>query len=237
MSSADAAQVLGVSIRQVQRFVASGQLASRGTIGRNTLLDSASVHRLAAVGTARGRTWKPITVWMAMALLDGRNHIGRTDDERAKVSRLRHRLRHMTADELVRMTRYRADITRWRGSDSFTDELRKRVVATGELALDSRDGGPALARSLGLGVRSWDGHIDGYVRADQLPDLERKFFLAHDSAGNVILRITDAVDALADRNYGFRAAMPVVALDLADSMDVRQRAAGLRVLTAMMERL
>jgi hypothetical protein len=237
MTSVDAARVLGVSIRQVQRFVESGQIANRGTVGRNLLLDSASVHRLAIVGTARGRAWKASTAWTVMALLDARDFPGRTSTERANLSHLRHRLRQMKAEELVRMTRRRADITRWRVSDSFASELSKRVLITGESALDSSDGGAALAQVLQLGTRSWNGHLDGYVSAEQLPDLEREFFLAQDGAGNVTLRITEGPAALADRDYAFRAAMPVVALDLADSIDVRQRAAGLRVLAALMEQV
>jgi hypothetical protein len=235
MTSADAARVLGVSIRQVQRFVESGQIANRGTVGRTVLLDSASVHRLATVGAARGRAWKASTAWTAMALLDGRDFTGRTSTERANLSHLRHRLRHMNAEELVRMTRRRAEITHWRVSDSFAHELSKRIRITGESALDSRDGGPALAQMLQLGAGSGDSRIDGYVLAQQLPDLEREFFLVRDIAGNVTLRVTDGLEALADQDYVFRAALPVVALDLADSIDVRERAAGLRVLTALME--
>ncbi|MDQ1739405.1 MAG: hypothetical protein QOE53_1057 [Pseudonocardiales bacterium] len=237
MTTADAARLLAISVRQVQRLAEAGQIAIRGTVGRAMLLDSASVHRLATVGTSRGRAWKADTAWMAMALLDGRLSTDLTSAARTKLSRLRDRLRHMPVEELVRMTRQRAEITHWRVSDSYARELHKRVLVTGESALDSRAGGTALAQLLQLGTRSPNGHIDGYVPAGQLSVLQHEFFLVQAGDGNITLRLTEGIPALADRRHSFRAALPVVALDLAESVDVRERAAGLRALTALTERL
>lgn len=237
MTSTDAAHILGVSVRQVQRLVEAGTIANRGRVGRAVLLDAGSVHRLAAVGTARGRAWKASTAWAAMDLLDGGDSTDLTGQERAHRSRLRSRLRLMDAQELVRMTRRRAELTHWRVSASFSGALRSRILITGESALDSRDGGSAVAHELRLGTRTDGGRMDGYIMAEQLPELEREFFLARDVSGNLTLRVTAGVVALADRDYGSRAALPVVALDLAESIDVRERAAALRTLNNLMERV
>ena len=239
MTSAEAAIILGISVRQVQRFVESGQIANRGVIGRSALLDSESVHRLATVGTARGRTWNASTVWQAMALLDDRQGLsnGLSESKQAQLSHLRNRVRHMDAESLVRMSRKRAKITRWRVSDSYDPEVHKQVVVTAASALDSRDGGEQLARSLGLATRSWDGQVDGYVTVEQLSRLEREFFMVADGGGKVTLRVTEDVETLADLRYPFRACLPVVALDLAESTDIRERSAGLRALSTLMRRV
>lgn len=238
MTSAEAAILLGISVRQVQRFVESGQIATRGIIGRSALLDSESVHRLATIGSARGRTWNASTVWQTMALLDDRQGLstGLSESKQAQLSHLRNRVRRMEAESLVRMSRKRAKITRWRVSESYTREVGNQVVLTAAAALDSREG-EQLARSLRLATRPWDGRVDGYVTAEQLSRLERDFFLAADGSGKVTLRVTDDVETLADLHYPFRACLPVVALDLAESSDVRERSAGLRALSTLMRRV
>lgn len=239
MTTAQAAAVLGVSVRQVQYFVESGRIVARGSVGRSRLLDSASVHRLATVGSARGRAWKPATVWQAVALLDGRQAVSgeSSASQQAQLSRLRRRLRQMGAETLVQMTRDRATVTTWRASDSYVRDIRERVLVTGASALDERDGGDQLASYLGLTTHHWDGQVDGYVTAEQLAGLESEFFLVADAGGNVRLRSVEDIEAVADQHYPFRAILPVIALDLAESIDVRERTAGLRALTAMKDRL
>jgi DNA-binding transcriptional MerR regulator len=239
MTTAQAAAVLGVSVRQVQYFVESGQIVTRGSVGRSRLLDSASVHRLATVGGGRGRAWKPATVWQAVALLDGRQAIsvGTSASQQAQLSRLRRRLRQMDTEALVQMTRDRARVTNWRASDSYVRDIRKRVVVTAAAALDERDGGDQLAGSLGLTTHRWDGQVDGYVTAEELTGMTAEFFLVSDPGGNVRLRVVEDVEVVADQRYPFRAILPVIALDLAESIDVRERSAALRALSAMKDRV
>jgi hypothetical protein len=234
MTAKDAAAILGVGVRQVQRLAESGQIATSGVVGRSILLDSSSVQRLATLGTSKGRAWKTSTAWAAMALLDGRGQIGMTNAEKTELYRLRTRLRHLDAEQLVRATRLRAESTRWRVSQSFITELRQQVLLTGTSTLDDQNGNE-LARLLRLGGVATSGQLDGYVTAEQLARLEQQFFMARDNQGNVSLRI--AAHALLDDEHDARVAFPVVALDLAESLDVRERSAGLHALTALLERV
>ena len=249
MTSTDAAEVLGVTVRQVQRLANSGQLVERGVVGRTILLDTESVLRLAQAGVARGRKWGATTVWIALTLLTA--HDAATDDvadrdvfeqrlltaglrlpDASRVWHLQTRLRDMSALELVRIARGRARVSRWRVSASYAEQLRGQLVLSGTDAIaHSRD----IADRFGLAGGA-EVSVDGYLTAEELPKLQRKFFLAPEVGGNATLRTLPvgmtraaAGDAPAGRSEAI-ATSAVIALDLAESLDPRQRAAGLRVL-------
>ncbi len=218
VTSAEAARQLGVSMRQIERMVASGELARAGTVGRVLLVDAASMHRLRERGAARGRPWATATVRAALDLLNS----GRTERlESAQRSRLRAKLRRMTASELTRATRRRAEVVRYRASISFLEDLRGRVLLTGGAAVDADR---AIASQLGLGTTQRNV-VDGYVDRSTATELVERYFLIEDTQGNVTLRITDS-----GAGDGAIADVVTVALDLAESLDARERAAGLTVL-------
>jgi len=77
--------------------------------------------------------------------------------------------------------------------------------------------------------------VDGYLSSRDLPAMVRRHGLRRDDGGRVTLRATLAsmaiVESVAD-------AGPVLAaLDLAESLDARQREVGLEVLTAALARI
>lgn len=127
----------------------------------------------------------------------------------------------MSAQDLVRVTRGRAETVRYRASPSFLAELRNRVVLTGAAAVDADR---ATAGQFGLGSVQPDV-VDGYVDGDTAARLVGRYALVEDTQGNVTLRITAELP-----QGGAVADTVTVALDLADSLDARERAAGLRVL-------
>lgn len=243
MTSAEAAALLGVTVRQVQRLARSGQLMVRDTVGRANLLDSTSVLRLAQAGVAQGRKWNPTTVWIALALLDATD--GENDEvpdsllvaagiaplDSSRQWHLRTRLRRTRPKDLVRMSGRRAMVTRWRVSASYAQELRAALVLTGAHAIaHSRD----TAARFGLASGGTDP-IDGYIMSQQIQVLQRKLFLAPAVDGNATLRmLPDGIGIAATRPTAGLVSTSVIALDLADSLDVRQRAAGLRVLSELM---
>jgi hypothetical protein len=223
MSSAEASRQLGVSMRQVQRLTASGALSQSGNVGRSHLIDAQSVHRLKVRGAGRGRPWEPETIAAAIELLN--------DGETARLTsvahgRLRHRLSGMSADQFVRATRMRADVRGYRASVSFLEQAKAAVILTGSAAIDSD---VALARKFGLGGSNRD-IVDGYVDAKSARRLVRECHLAEDDEGNVTLRVT-TIDAL------LRTCAVVVALDLAESLDTRDRSAGLAYLERQLRSL
>lgn len=216
MGSAEASQQLGVSMRQVQRLTASGTLSQSGNVGRSQLIDAQSVHRLKARGAGRGRPWEAETIAAAIELL--------TDGQTARLAsiargRLCHRLSGMSAQQLVRATRMRADVRRYRSAVSFLDMVKDAVTLTGSAAIDSD---LALARKFGLAGSDRD-LVDGYVDEKSVRRIVRECHLAEDADGNVTLRVT-TIDAL------LRTSAVVVALDLAESLDTRDRSAGLAYL-------
>ncbi|MDT5318100.1 MAG: hypothetical protein QOD88_622 [Mycobacterium sp.] len=222
MTSMDASRVLGVSVRQVQRLVDAGWLTSAGRVGRSILIDAASVHDVANRGAQPGRPWNQATAWAALELLTSGKTDRLNDTQR---SRLRSRLRGLTTAELIPLARRRARTCRYRVSASFLDGLRERVVATGSAAVSES---AEVARRFGLAA----GHsetVDGYLAARDLDDVVGDYLMVPDGAGNATLRVVD-VD-------GFTRATPaVVALDLAESLDPRQRSAGRRALEKMLRR-
>lgn len=214
LTVAGAAERLGITTRQVQHLVASGILTSlaRGVI------DERSVERyLATRGAFRWRPWQEATAWGAVALLSGREATWMGDTQQ---SRLRGQLRALNATELVGRTRGRAVASRYTGHTSTTSRLRGQVVDTS-----------AAAESLGLTATAT---VDGYVATGALDALVAAHGLIRDEAGPFTLRATGMpLDVVA----GLAHSAPVLAaLDLAESLDVRERRAGVDALTQALER-
>lgn len=219
ITSTEASHILGVSVRQVQRLVALGELIQSGQVGRNTLIDPSSVHRLKALNVRAGRPWTATKIHGAIELLTN----GRTDElEAAELSRMRNRLRNCTVEDLVRATRHRAKVSRYRASPSFIERLSLEVVTTGTTSIDVS---AKLAQVFGL-TRSTQKSVDGYATAAQVNRLIRGYKLAPDPVGNVTLRVTELQSLFEGGNE------VVIALDLTDSLDSRERNAGLDFLTA-----
>jgi len=205
LAVSEAAERLGVSTRRVQHLVASGELrqVARGVI------DETSVDRLIAVrGGSHARAWSQVTAWAAVALLSGvdAEWIG----ERQR-SRLRARLRAATAVDLLERARERASVTRYRAHSSAGKYLVSELVYP-------KDAGARL------GLADTD-HIDGYVSAEKVTDVVRRHGLIRDEEGHVTLRATtmdlDVVRVISGRG------VVLAAMDLAESLDVRERRAGL----------
>ena len=113
MTSSEAARLLGVGMRQVERLLAAGDLTPVGTVGRAALIDAASVHRPRTRGVRRGRPWSAETSGAAIDLLTA-GETGRLGS--IERSRLILRLRHLSAEDVVRATRGRASVRRYRAS-------------------------------------------------------------------------------------------------------------------------
>ena len=141
---------------------------------------------------------------------------------------LRQRVATMDADELVRATRARAELRRYRASASSLDTVAAAITRTG---LSSLSDAPT-ARSFGLAVARSDG-LDGYPAPAQLDDLAARSFITDDAAGgNVTLHLVDAENA--PPNPGGTVHRAALALDLAEVLDTRINRAGNRALDALL---
>lgn len=213
MAVSEAAERLGVSTRQVQHLVASGELRplARG------IVDATSVERLLAVrGGSHVRAWSEPTAWGAVSLLSGGDAEWMGNTQR---SRLRSRLRATTAGELVQQARERAEVTRYRAHPSSHRYLLDVLVHATE-----------AAGRLGLAEPNT---IDGYLAAGKVADAVRNHGLIRDDEGGVVLRAT-AMDLDVVRNLANRGVV-LAALDLAESLDVRERRAGRDALDRALE--
>ncbi len=208
LAVSEAAERLGVSTRQVQHLVARGELRSlaRGVV------DETSVERLLAVRRgSHTRAWAEPTAWAAVALLSAREAGWLGESQR---SRLRGRLRGLGAEELVERARGRASVSRYVAHRSAGDRLRVELVDTS-----------AAAERLGLVATS---AIDGYLEATALKAVVARHGLMRDDRGTVTLRATSLdLDVVRDL---VSASDVLAALDLAESLDVRERRAGIDAL-------
>ena len=212
MTAADAAAHLQVSQRQVRRLAHDGVLATTRVVGRTLLLDAASVHRLAGRVRHSGRPWTAATAWAALALLSGQNAEWMGS---AALSRLRHRLRGARAPEVAWLARGRARVHQMQGWGRATG-----LVPTGVSALRE----PQLAARFDLSPV--DRGFDGYVAARHFDDMVTSLGLSEDIEGDLTVRVVpDDAGYTVDRPL-----IAAVAVDLSESLDTREAAAGERVL-------
>lgn len=218
MTTVAGAEILGVSARQVARLARGGELTVTRTVGGALLLDGASVHRLAGQARHNGRPWTPATAWAALALLSGE----RVDWlDRSAMSRLRHRLRASTASQLCWMARRHASVHRMQGWGKNTGLLASGVSALHDEAMSEL-----------FDLTAVDRGADGYVRARDFADVVGAAGLVDDVDGDVIVRVVPE-----DAGYAVDHILTAaVAVDLAESLDTRESAAGIRVLEDLLGR-
>lgn len=213
LAVSEAAERLDVSIRQVQHLVARGELRSpaRGVV------DATSVERLLAVrGGSHVRAWAEATAWGAVALVSGRDASWMGESQR---SRLKARLRALDAAEFVERTRGRAEVARYAAHTSARERLLKELVHTSEEA----------GR---LGLAATDA-VDGYLAASDVAGVVARHGLIRDDDGRVALRATTMdIDVIRDLA---RRGTVLAALDLAESLDVRERRAGIDALRGSLD--
>jgi hypothetical protein len=210
----EAARLLGVTTRQVQNLARAGELqvVARG------LVDRASVERhLAARQGSRRRAWSEPTAWAAVALLSARPAGWLGTPQR---SRLRATLRGLTADELLSRTRDRGRARWYAGHTSTTARLRRDIVDTS-------------AGAIMLGLAEAD-RLNGYVVAAELDHITTRHALVSAPGGRIVLRATTMDLAVVADLAG--AGVVLSALDLAESLDPRERRVGLDALADALRR-
>jgi hypothetical protein len=211
-----AAERLGVSTRQVQHLVAHGELrlVARG------VLDEASVDRFLAVrGTgAHSQAWSEPTAWGAIAILSGQvpHWMGGTQR-----SRLRARLRGLSSARLVERARNRAEVVRYAGHPAGIERVRAQIVDTSRGVV-----------TLGLAARAV---VDGYVAREGLDGILAQHGLIRDDSGRFMLRAT-SMDLAVVHDLAENGVM-LAALDLAGSLDLRERAMGSAALDRALRRV
>ncbi len=219
MTTATAAQRLGVSTRQAQRLVADRVL----TRAAGNVVTAESVSRALAQRNANAhltRAWSEQTAWAALAVLSGRDDLA-CGIGQAQLSRLRARLRAATPESLASSLRDRAQICRFEAHPSAVERAKKVVI---EPCLDGYGGGLAPRSS---------AVVDGYLDPDAAATLTSTLALTPAvGAANVMVRLT-RYPHVAEVACGGAA---TAGADLAESVDPRERSEGLRLLAVALER-
>ncbi len=218
MTTDEAAELLGVSRQEARRLARAGNLLIVERVGQTMLLDAASVQRAAARSRIRGRLWEQHTAWGAVDLLNGGWAAWLSYAAR---SRLKSKLGHISATELSHLASRRARTHTFRASSSYLTDIQQALVASGAADIQRTDA------EFGLAANS--DRVEGYTDAAGLAEIVDAFDLVADTAGNVTVHETTFTEGL---SAGSSAAL--TALDLSDSLDVRERSAGLRVLEQLL---
>lgn len=206
LSLAEAAERIGVSQRQARNLAAHGEigLITRGVVDA----ESVSIF-LRNRGQVARRVWSEETAWAAIGLLAGEDisWLGAT-----QASRLRKQVSGMDAAELTSRIRNRATIHRFDGHRSVTSRVAEQLVS-----------GAAL-----IGDLTVERGVDGYLDEDRLADLVDRLRLRTAGNGAITIRATHHLSEA--ENIAARDTELLAAVDLATSVDAREREAALTVL-------
>lgn len=215
VSISEAADALGLSSARIRLLAATGDLEAE-KIGGRWLVERGAVERRRAHRSAGGRPFAPHNAWAVLGLASGDEAVD--VDPRAR-SRLRRILSLEGLGALAPRLVGRAAVGRYAGHPGEIGHLLKNpgVVRSGVSA----------AREVGLDLVS-GREADGYVRASKVSELvgEHALMSAKPGEANVTLRAVPD-DAWGDLlEAASHAPEAAVALDLAEDLDPRSRAAG-----------
>ncbi|GAA1365748.1 hypothetical protein GCM10009596_30210 [Arthrobacter rhombi] len=216
LTTNEVAKVLGMAPAAVRRLASSGRLPS-AKIGASLAFEPAGVYRMQREDRKIGRVWSAATAWAAIEMLSGM----RTEIiDQPRRSRLAAKIQALDAAEFHRLARQRSAVRRFHASPRASTRLAGLIEPSGVMAVAAA----SRAARFGLaGVRS-ESRIEGYWTG-RLEDLLSTVPLRPDAGGNVVIRLAE--EAHMKRAIGTDV---LVALDLMDSDDVRERGAGRNVL-------
>lgn len=218
LSVADAAQRLGVGNHRVYELIKSGMVDAQKVSERTTLVEATSLLRYQAFGRKAGRPFGPSMAMGALWILSGVEAFWLSYHQRRRALQA---LKDFSAEDLAAKCRRRAKVVRLRIDDSFVDEAMSVMRPSGLSALDFYDFDLILSKNI----------HEGYIDAVELSRLRARCFAESDSRGNFILHVAEG-SCLKGMSP-----MPeaVVALDLAESLDIRTRRAGLERLEGLID--
>jgi len=219
MTTADAAQRIGVSQRQVQRLISNGRVKPTGRVGRTWVVDPSDVVDLTRAPHRPGRPWDAQTAWVALWQLSGLDTGWACEQTQRRVKQ---RLSTMGVDQLMWACRKRAEVRRFRVSESFLPSIERQLRLSGVSAVNMEQ--DLMTARLGT--------LEGYCTSEESTRLVKEFFLVEDKKGNLLLRVTD--EPAVSSWHGM---MPsaVVGLDLSESRDPREQASGRRRIEGLLQ--
>lgn len=218
LTSAEAAARLGVTQNRVQAMVRQGRLRAVRIDSRRSLIPLQSVKDARRYAGHRGRPYAEGTAMAMLFLLSGERAEWLTVQQ---AYRVRCQLSQSNADALVRGIRGRAVVHEYQASVSAAEAIGKRIRQS---ASES-----AIRKSLQLMEPEVS---EGYVTLEELTQLERLYRMNADlKPVRVRLHVSDYA------RFWNGSAMPraFCAVDLAESSDIREQAAGMRLIAQLLD--
>jgi len=217
MTTSQAAEATGLTAHRIGCLVRAGEIEAAKS-GNTLLVDAASLQSYAKANQGRGRPMDARTAYGALWALSGLDADWLTY---AQARRLNARLRNVSAESLSWQLRKRAQLRRYRASASFLDAVARSLALSG-----------ASSGLLGsFGLLQAPGKVEGYIADDQIDNLVASCFLQEDPQGNAIIHAAPWLPE------GLDTEMPVaaVAADLSQSLDSREREAGLDMMRRLLD--
>ncbi|WP_302962958.1 hypothetical protein [uncultured Adlercreutzia sp.] len=199
-------------------LIKSGMVDAQKVSERTTLVEATSLLRYQAFGRKAGRPFGPSMAMGILWMLSGAEAFWLSYHQKRRATQA---LEEVSAEGLAAKCRRRAQVVCLRIDDSFVDEAMSMVRPSGLSALDFYDFDLVLSKNI----------HEGYIDAVELSRLRARCFAESDSRGNFILHVAEG-SCLKEMSP-----MPeaVVALDLAESLDIRTRRAGLERLEGLID--
>jgi excisionase family DNA binding protein len=217
LSVPEVAARLGVTPARVRALIAAGLLDAT-KIGERWLVSDSSLERRRRSGFRAGRPLTPRRAWGLLLLASGRRPAWLSAPE---VSRLRGWLDIDRLREIVPKLRTRAIVHPLRAHPAELDRIALAVVRAGV--------GAATAYQVDLVPLA--GRVDGYVERRDLARLVKQHVLVPSPRPNLVLRAVAGPWPFAAGETVAPAA--VVAVDLCESDDARERRAGEELLRSL----
>lgn len=220
VTTAQAAERLGVSAHEVRRLIATGELSS-SPVGRLLMVDEESLCRRGQQVVRRGRALASRTAWAALLEVSGERAEWL---DRSSRSRLRSWLRRTDPETIAAACRHRAHRHLLRVLSIYQQEL---LASSGVLhgGITAAVGADILART--------DDVQEIYCSSERLKALQSEYGLISTSSANLIVRVPTF-----EWSFIARQQMPVgvIAVDLLESTDVRTRRAGRELLVTALSK-
>jgi excisionase family DNA binding protein len=214
-TTAQAADILGVSSHEITRLARAGRISAIKASGNAFFLDAIDVRLYESIHQGKGRPLTPSMAGAAFWILSGLEVPWLSYQQ---LRRLRIRLVSISVSDLLWLTRNRSTIRRCRVSESFTDKLKEELIPTGRSYAFNE-----------LSVIENGQILEGYTPFD-FETLEKSYHLIDDVQGNLIIHMLHEQTQLINPTP-----IAVAAADLALSLDTREKQVGRQTLERLLD--
>lgn len=225
----DAANRLGIAEHRVVELARKSVLDSIRPGRRTLLLEARSVYRLAAAERFAGRPLGLRSAWGILWMLDGLQADWLSPVQKSRVKK---RLSELSAAQVVWSVRKRGDRTAFWAEGTLVPRIKESIACTGISAIAvSPKEAYAAHRDFDLVAPMGSNRAIGYLPEREMESIQSRYCLLPAANGNIEILTAEWLP------FSIGSALPnsVVAVDLATSLDPRERQAGLQYIEERLE--